>query len=291
VLKEIGLRIGGLGFQKPVTHIAAGELVFDRQKTQIDAAMTEPNSIRTAGRDTVAPFSADASRNRGYLYTTNASLSSRYANERMTTATLARVNMRDKRLIDIGCGDGTFTVELFDRGRPKSITAIDPSEDAIRIAEEKKGERALEFSTRSAYELPWADNSFDVAYLRAVLHHLERPIDALREAFRLAPQIIVIEPNGYNAGLKALERLSRYHIEHEEKSYAPSRLDRWVVMLGGVITSRQWIGLVPMFCPDWLARMLKRLEPIVERVPVFNRLCCAQYVFTACRPVRSERST
>lgn len=253
--------------------------------------MTEPNGIGTAGKDTVAPFSADVSRNRGYLYTTNASLSSRYANERMTTATLSQANVRDKRLIDIGCGDGTFTIDLFDRAQPKIMAAIDPSVEAIQIARGKKGQREIEFLAKGAYDLPWKADSFDIAYIRAVLHHLERPIDALREAFRLAPLVIVIEPNGYNAGLKVLEKLSHYHIEHEEKSYVPSRLDRWVVMLGGVITSRQWIGFVPMFCPDWLARMLKALEPIVERVPVFNRLCCAQYVFTACRPVRSEKST
>lgn len=60
----------------------------------------------------------------------------------------------DQRLIDIGCGDGTFTVELFDRGQPTRITAIDPCEDAIGVAEEKKGGRAIAFSTESAYQLP-----------------------------------------------------------------------------------------------------------------------------------------
>lgn len=46
----------------------------------------------------------------------------------------------DQRLIDIGCGDGTFTVELFDRGQPTRITAIDPREDAIGGPEEKKAD-------------------------------------------------------------------------------------------------------------------------------------------------------
>lgn len=233
--------------------------------------------------DTVEPFSSDISNNRGYSYTLNPSLSSRYANERITEATLQLTSIRGQRLIDIGCGDGTFTVELFDRGHPTSITAIDPSEEAIGVAEEKKGGRAIEFSAKSAYELPWADNSFDVAYLRGVLHHLERPIDALKEALRLAPSVVSIEPNGYNPLLKVLERVSRYHREHEEKSYPPSRLDYWVTKLGGAITSRQWIGLVPMFCPDWFARTLKTIEPTIERLPGVNRVCCAQYVFLARR--------
>ena len=108
-------------------------------------------------------------------------------------------------------------------------------------------------------------------------------MDALKEALRLAPSVVSIEPNGYNPVLKVLERVSRYHRDHEEKSYPPSRLDYWVTRLGGAITSRQWIGLVPMFCPDWFARTLKTIEPTIERLPGVNRLCCAQYVFVAHR--------
>ena len=182
-----------------------------------------------------------------YVYTINELLSSRCANNRITEATLQLVGIQDKRLIDIGCGDRAFTVKLFDRSPPTSITAIDPSEDAIGVAAEKKGGRAIEFSTKSVYQLPWADNSFDVAYLHGVLHHLERQIDALKEAFRLAPLVVSIEPNGYNQVLKVLERVSRYDREHEEKSYPPSRLDYWVTRLGGAITSRQWIVLCQCF--------------------------------------------
>ena len=245
--------------------------------------MGEPSSMGTTENDAIAPFSADISSNRGYLYTTNAPLSSCYANERMTTAMLAGVNIRDKRVIDIGCGDGTFTIELFDRGQPKNISGIDPSANAVKTAQRKKGERPIEFVAKGAYELPWSADSFDIACIRGVLHHLERPIDALREAFRLAPLIVVVEPNGYNLGLKILEKISPYHVKHRERSYAAARLNRWVARLGGVVTSRQWIGLVPMFSPDWCARGLKSVEPIIERVPVLNRLCCAQYVFTAHR--------
>jgi SAM-dependent methyltransferase len=245
--------------------------------------MDKPSHMGTTKNDAIAPFSADITSNRGYLYTTNAPLSSCYANERMTTAMLAQVDMRDKRVIDIGCGDGTFTIELFDRGKPRSMTGIDPCAEAITMAEQKKEEREIEFVAKGAYDLPWNTDSFDIACIRGVLHHLERPIDALREAFRVAPLILVVEPNGYNPGLKVLEKVSTYHVQHEEKSYAASRLNRWVTMLGGLIIAREWIGFVPVFCPDWFARVLKSVEPIIERVPILNRFCCAQYVFTARR--------
>jgi SAM-dependent methyltransferase len=186
-------------------------------------------------------------------------------------------------MIDIGCGDGTFTAEVFERARPAYMAAVDPSSEAIRIANEKKETRAIEFAVQSAYELPWPDDAFDVACIRCALHHMERPIDALREALRIAPLIIGIEPNGYNPVLKILEKVSPYHIEHEERSYRPAKLDSWLAGLGAVVTRREWIGLVPMFSPDWFARFFKMFEPVVERIPVVNRICCAQYVFVADR--------
>jgi hypothetical protein len=38
-----------------------------------------------------------------------------------------------------------------------------------------------------------------------------------------------------------------------------------------------------MFCPDWLARLLKAIEPPIERLPLINRIFCSVYVFQARR--------
>jgi hypothetical protein len=95
--------------------------------------------------------------------------------------------------------------------------------------------------------------------------------------------IVVIEPNGFNPGLKVIERCSKYHIEHGEKSYAPRTLDRWISELRGRVIARQFVGLVPFFAPDWMARAMKRAEPGLEQLPVLRALGCAVYVFTATR--------
>jgi SAM-dependent methyltransferase len=229
----------------------------------------------------VSTFNRDVASNGGYLYTTNARLSSRLSNERITKATLAMADLRGRRIIDIGCGDGAYTIELHDRGGPALIHGIDPAGDAIASAHARIAGRKMLFSVGNAYELDFPDGAFDVAHLRGVLHHLDRPLDALREALRVASKILVIEPNGYNPIVKLLERFSQYHLDHEEKSYAPHSLDRWVRELGGKVTKRSWIGLVPFFCPDLFARCLKLTEPLVEHTPLARALCCGQYVFTA----------
>jgi ubiquinone/menaquinone biosynthesis C-methylase UbiE len=186
-------------------------------------------------------------------------------------------------VVDVGCGDGTYTMELFDEGKPASVYGFDPAREAIALAVEKAGTRRITFAAHDAYSVPLATDSFDIAHLRGVLHHLDRPVDVLREAFRLAPLLIVLEPNGYNPILKCIEKLSRYHREHGEKSYSPAFLDRLVEGLGGSVQARRWIGIVPFFCPDVLARGLKAAEPVFERLPGLRVVGCGVYVQVAQR--------
>ncbi len=228
-------------------------------------------------------FDRDTLKNAGYLYTTNASLSSRLANQRLTEIALMMADWHGKRVLDFGCGDGTYTLDLFDLGRPTAIHGFDPAQEAIKVAQHKRTDRRITFAIHGAYALPYAANSFDIAHVRGVLHHLDRPVDALHEALRVASTVLVIEPNGYNLGLKLLERYSRYHIQHGEKSYAPASLNKWVTDLGAMVMERKWVGLVPFFCPDWLARILKTVEPLVERLAFINVVGCAVYVFIAQR--------
>ena len=226
-------------------------------------------------------FNDDAVENQGYYYTTNISLSSKFAGRRMTDITLESLVIKSKNVLDIGCGDGTHTIELDVFGEPNQIIAGDVADKAIKIAHNKSLGRKVYYIINSAYELPFQSKSFDVAILRAVLHHLDDPRKAIQEALRVADIIWVIEPNGYNPGLKFNEKFSAYHIAHQEKSYAPHMLNQWVGQLGGKVLYRKWAGFVPMFCPDWMAKVMKWIEPVVEHLPGINRIGCAIYYFSA----------
>lgn len=229
------------------------------------------------------PFNQDAAHNHGYLYSTNASLSSHLANQRLTDLTLEALQLRGKRVLDIGCGDGVYSRAIQQLGQPRTLIAGDVAEQAVRLAQQNSTGHQVRYLINSAYELPFAEKAFEIALLRGVLHHLDQPQKALGEALRVAQTVWVIEPNGYNPGLKLLEKLSPYHIAHGEKSYAPHQLDRWIGELNGKVTSRKWAGFVPMFCPKAIARIMKILEPIIEHTPLVNRIASAVYVFTAVR--------
>ena len=54
-------------------------------------------------------FNSDVAENKGYRYTNNAPFSSVVANLRQTQETLKLIDSDAKTLVDIGCGDGTYT--------------------------------------------------------------------------------------------------------------------------------------------------------------------------------------
>jgi len=233
----------------------------------------------------VEAFEADIRARDGYVYSTSDQLSCRLSCERTSRAVLAFADARDKRVLDVGCGDGVYTLELL-RAGARELVAIDAAQASLESAQRRCAEFAnVRFEQRDVYELEPSGPPFDVAVVRLMLHHLDDAERAIARVASVARAVVVAEPNGNNPVLKAIERLSPYHVAHDEKSYAPRRIDGWLARAGLRVVRREWIGLVPMFCPDAFARACKRLEPAVERAPVVRAIACGQYV------VRAERQS
>ena len=225
----------------------------------------------------VQAFNQDVETNEGYLYTGD-KLSCRLSNERMTESILALGNVAAKRVIDIGCGDGTYTAEIA-RAGAASVLGVDAADAAVERARERCASQPnVSFEVVDIYTLEPPEERFDIAVVRGILHHLYDVERAIERIARVADEIVVLEPNGYNPVLKVIEKLSPYHVEHEEKSYSPRALDRWFENCGGRIDDSEYVGLVPMFCPDFFASALKVVEPLVERIPGLRALGCGQYV-------------
>ena len=227
----------------------------------------------------IPAFKKDIEENKGYLYSTGSQLSSQIANRRLSDVSMQMISYEGKKVIDIGCGDGVYTMELYDRCNPQKIVGIDPVVESFNISKKIIGDRNIEFLAYPAEKTPFDDNSFDIAYIRGLLHHMDEPQKAIKEALRVANEVIVIEPNGYNLGLKVIEKLSSYHRTHGEKSFSPRLLNNWVMQYGGQVENYKYAGFVPMFCTDWIARTLKFIEPIIETLPIIKQLGSAVYIF------------
>jgi SAM-dependent methyltransferase len=95
------------------------------------------------------------------------------------------------RILDVGSGPGTISIDLARRVRPGSVVGIDASTEIVERAAglaASQGVANVEFRVGDAYSLDFADDSFDVVHAHQVMQHLARPIDAMREIRRvLAP--------------------------------------------------------------------------------------------------------
>ena len=238
----------------------------------------------------VEVFDRDAAEHSGYLYTSNASLSSRLATQRSRDVIVELADLHGRSVIDMGCGDGFYTLQICESARPRMMLAVDAAGKAVACARRQRTTQMVEFAVADVHRLPFPDDCFDLALVQSILHHDDDPRDIIREAFRLAPEIVIHEPNGNNLGLKIIERTSAYHREHAEKSYRPLQMARWVREAGGELIALRFAGFVPMFCSDWVARVMKRLEPIVESLPLLRSQGCAVYVMVA-RRKRGRRAS
>ncbi len=97
------------------------------------------------------------------------------------------------RVLDVGCGPGTITLDLAARVSPGLVVGIDVAEEVLAKAEALRAERGVanaEFLAGDVYRLDFPDSSFDVAHAHQVLQHLTDPVAALRELRR------VLRPDG-----------------------------------------------------------------------------------------------
>ncbi len=228
-------------------------------------------------------FDLDVQDNGAYQYTTGARYSSVVANARISDLTIDALKWNGLRVLDVGCGDGEYTFELYRRGNPSEITGIDLSPAAIAAATERVSNEAITFSVCSGSLLPFPDDSFDVVHLRGVLHHMENPMRAVAEAFRVAQRVLIVEPNGWNPRLKCIEVLSSYHRQHNERSFRSTQINGWIRYERAMVLSRKWAGFVPFFCPTLLAKCMKQIEPLLEALPIVRQLSCAVYVVVGVR--------
>ena len=103
-----------------------------------------------------------------------------------------------QRLLEVGCGMGTDLLQ-FARGGAK-VTGVDLTPRSIDISRHHLSlyGQSGEFAISDCERLPFADESFDVAYSNGVLHHTPDTAGAVREIHR------VLRPGG-------LARVMLYH--------------------------------------------------------------------------------
>jgi ubiquinone/menaquinone biosynthesis C-methylase UbiE len=100
---------------------------------------------------------------------------------------LPRLNVAD-RLLDVGIGPGTITLDLARRLSEGWVVGIDSAAAAVAATQTlagAQGVRNLRLLVGDAYQLGFANNSFDVVHAHQLVQHLAHPVTALREMWRV----------------------------------------------------------------------------------------------------------
>ena len=229
-------------------------------------------------KQNVEVFNQNVQENGGFLYTTNSEFSSFVANKRISEEIFKFIKPQYKTLIDIGCGDGSYTNEIKQNFPHLEVRGFDPASKAIEKASVIYPDVIFEAVNLLDENLQVPAKKYDVGVIRGVLHHLSDQQKAIENAFKLTDNIIIMEPNGNNPILKLIEKTSKYHIEHEEQSFFEWNLKKWINNAGGNVTNWSYVGYVPFFFPTPAAKLTYWMQPFLEKVPVLKHVFSAQFI-------------
>lgn len=108
---------------------------------------------------------------------------------------IERAQLRHRqRVLDIGCGTGSFAIALKRAQPGLQVIGLDPDPKALSLAQRKAKRARVQLQLERGYgdALPFADGSFARVFSSFMLHHLEpdAQLRLLREALR------VLQPGG-----------------------------------------------------------------------------------------------
>jgi SAM-dependent methyltransferase len=178
------------------------------------------------------------------------------------------------RVLDVGCGTGTLAARLAAAGF--TVTGLDPSQGMLDVMAESAP--AVERVRGEGSELPFEDETFDVAITVAALHHVADPDDVratlveMVRVLRPGGQIVVWDHNPRNPYWKNL--MARVPQDDGSERLVPeAEIVGGLEEGGGEVIGSSQLGLVPDFVPPSLLGLARVAERVVERTPGLRRLC------------------
>lgn len=96
-----------------------------------------------------------------------------------------------RSILDVGCGEGFVTTRLA-RVASCPVIGVDLGDLRLREHWQRRAGASVSFQAGSAYDLPFADRSFECVCALEVLEHLERPLDAIEQLRRVATRALLV---------------------------------------------------------------------------------------------------
>jgi SAM-dependent methyltransferase len=153
-------------------------------------------------------------------------------------ASLARHIGRAESLLDVGCGDGVYALDLARTVGAQELVGVD-----VHV----RPTAQIDVRAYDGLHLPFPDRSFDAVSMIDVLHHREDPRAVLAEAVRVARKVVAVKDH-FAFGLISRKLLLLMDVAGNAKDGIPSPgtyFDpvTWVSMVaaaGGRLVSLDW---------------------------------------------------
>ena len=135
-------------------------------------------------------------------------------------------------VLDVGCGEGIGTTRMASVLPQARVVGLDVADPGLLQEWKTRAHERIEFVAGSAYDLPFADDSFDLVSAIEVFEHLERPERALAEIARVSRRGILLsvpwEPVWRGVNMAGGRYLRQY-------GNTPGHINHW--------TRRQFVAL------------------------------------------------
>ena len=185
-------------------------------------------------------------------------------------------DVRGKTVLDFGCGSGENLLPLVKRGA--RVIGLDISPDLIALARQRLDKAGLDATVTvgTAYETGLPDESVDVIFSIALIHHLDIPslLREMRRILKKTGRVIIQEPIRFSKGYERLRRMLPAQEDISEYEHPLTREEFTAVCepfkSGGLRYFR--LPLIPLFQRISPQKLLWKFDRwIIRRVPTTNR--------------------
>ena len=138
-------------------------------------------------------------------------------------------NLKGKRVLDLGCGDGFASIDALRAGA--FVTAIDISpasiECLINKAKKEGLHHHLDARVMDAHHLKFRKGSFDIVFGNGILHHLpylESAIGEIKRVLKNSGCAVFLEPLGMNPFVNLYRKVTPKCRTKDEKPFTKQEL-------------------------------------------------------------------
>lgn len=118
---------------------------------------------------------------------------------------LGLMSLRGQKILDAGCGPGTYGIMLAQAGN--EVWGVEISSESAQVANQRAKQKGVDFTARvgDLESLPFDDSIFDICFCGWVLHHfpdINKAVSELVRVLKPGGMIALAEPNESNLALR-----------------------------------------------------------------------------------------